>query len=493
MADLFWSYWDASVRFALLSFFMLLAIPLLRRWLPPKLLCWAWALLMIRLSLPLSLPFSGSIFNLNENLQPSTWTDKFRSGVIESGLGETLIPDFRTQEELVKNTLVGFSWEHALVTIWVIGMVFLLLRLVCNAFRLHRFFGRAKRLNQGRLYEIFKDTRRRFGIHANVPLLLSSDVKTPGIAGIFNPRVVIPKFCEEELSDGEVRCVLLHELTHFKRGDLFLHHLLMLICFVHWYNPLVWLVFRQFKISMEQACDSDVVNTVSITTVRDYGLTLLRVMERCRGSLVSPAGALCLLGNRKSSALRDRIHLIASPRATAPLLAVLGLGLFGASFVYSITEEANREEEGQRLLGLTRFSSSAFFLKGSDGRSQTEDSEVRLLMGANLISNPRSWVQEIDVSDLNGREVIARVTYQIDPGSSDQEFWIAVRNDDNRVIHTSSTSTVSNAGANTRMMEIRLGLATSARDLDYGLSSDGGSGVWLNSFDLIEPGERPKE
>ncbi|MBC2606648.1 M56 family metallopeptidase [Pelagicoccus albus] len=485
MADLFWLYWDASVRFALLSALMLLAVPFLRRWLSPKLLCWAWALLVIRLSLPLALPFSGSIFNLNDNLRPSTWTNVLRSGVVDAGLGETMLPVFRTQDELVKSTLVGFSWEHALVLLWALGFLALMGRLVFNAVRLHQFFDRADRKNSGRLYEIFKDTRYRFGIHANVPLLVSRDVKTPGIAGIFNPRVVLPVFCEKELSDEEVRCVLLHELTHYKRGDLFLHHLLMLVCFVHWYNPLVWLVFRQFKISMEQACDADVVNTVCITTVRDYGLTLLQVMKRGRGALVSPAGALCLLGNRKSSALKDRIHLIASPRRSGPVLGTVGLALFGASFVYSITGEADVETEGERLLSLTRFPGASLFRANND-RFDFETAN-ELSFNSAYLGRPQSWVQEVDASEFRGEEVVARVTYEVNAASSDQEFWVTVKNDAGQVIHSASTKSVSNAGGETRFMEIRLGLAKSAAGIDYGLSSGGGgSGVWLRSFELID-------
>lgn len=352
--------------------------------------------------------------------------------------------------------------------------------------RLHRFFNRAERQNEGRLYEIFKDTRRRFGIHANVPLLVSGDVKTPGIAGIFNPRVVIPKFCADDLSDEEIRCVLLHELTHYRRGDLFLHHLLLLICFVHWYNPLVWLVFRQFKISMEQACDADVVDTVSITTVRAYGLTLLQVMRRCRGAMVSPAGGLCLLGNRKSSALRERIQRIASPRRSAPLFAVVGLALFGASFVYSITGEADVETEGERLLGLTRFPGTSFFKVKTDSDSLSSDVEFEQSSVSVRLHSPRSWVQEVDVSDKSGREVIARVTYEVNAASAGQEFWIAVKNDAGRVISSSSTTSVSDAGGDVRFMEIRLGLSNSSKGLDYGLSSNGVAGVWLRSFELVD-------
>lgn len=489
MADLFWSYWDASVRFALLSLLLLVAVPMLRRWISPKLLCWAWALLMLRLSLPMALPFSGSIFNLSENLQPSTWTNALRHGVVESGLGETILPNFRTQDEVIKNSLVGFSWENAMVAVWLIGFAVLIGGLVLNAFRLHRFFDRATRHNSGRLYEVFKDVRRRFGIHANVPLLVSEDVKTPGIAGIFNPRVVIPKDCAESLSDDELRCVLLHELTHYRRGDLFLHHLLLLICFVHWYNPLVWLVFREFKISMEQACDADVVDTESITTVRQYGLTLLQVMRRSRDSLVSPAGALCLLGNRKSSALKERIELIAMPRRSSPLLLVLGLSLFGASFVYSITGEAEVEKEGERLMSLTRFAGANLFNKRSISLDRGLDSSSYFLLESGSFRSPQNWVQEVNVEEFRGQQLVVRFRYTADAVSDRQDFWVNVKNENGYVISTARAVGEVTETTRSQEVEIPLLLANSAKEIVYGFSSLGGSRLWLESFEIVPEGK----
>jgi beta-lactamase regulating signal transducer with metallopeptidase domain len=98
VADLFWAYWDASIRFALLALLLLLITPLLKRIISPRLLCWAWAILLLRLELPFSLPFSGSIFNAHENLQPSTWTETIRRGVVNAGLGETILPVRRDED-----------------------------------------------------------------------------------------------------------------------------------------------------------------------------------------------------------------------------------------------------------------------------------------------------------------------------------------------------------------------------------------------------------
>lgn len=488
MADVFWAYWDASVRFGLLALMLLIATPLLKRWLSPKLICWAWAILILRLSLPLALPFSGSIFNLSEQLQPSTWTDALRSGVVDVGWGETIIPKFRDEDELVKATLVGFSWEDVLLVIWIAGIAVLGTNLVVNAVRLHRFFGRAERRNSDRLYEIFKDTRRRYGIHSNVPLLISDDVKTPGIAGIFNPRIVLPRVCAEELSESELRCVFLHELTHFRRGDLFLHHFLLLICFVHWFNPLVWLVFREFKISMEQACDADVVDSECIETVQEYGLTLLQVMRRSRVAHASPAGALCLLGNRKSNALKNRIRLIAQPRRCNPLFVVLGLSVFGVSFVFALTGETAVDDDAERLFKLTRFSGQALFMaQTSLEREVDKQSPWYDLADPESISSPPSWVQDIDVSEHKGQEIVVRIQYRSDEANDLVDFWLHVKNARGQIIATARKPDETKAKwrEGLRVLEIAINLSESAEEIAYGMTSAGPTGVRVESLDFV--------
>ena len=85
MADLFWACWVVSIRFGLLALLLLSLSPLLERVIGPRLLCWAWVALILRLALPISLPFSGSILNAHEGLRPSAWTEAIRKGVVNTG------------------------------------------------------------------------------------------------------------------------------------------------------------------------------------------------------------------------------------------------------------------------------------------------------------------------------------------------------------------------------------------------------------------------
>lgn len=491
MADLFWAYWDASVRFALLATALLLAMPLLKRWVSPRLLCWAWILIMARLSLPFALPFSGSIFNLSDALQPSTWTEALRAGVVDAGFGETFESAFRDQDDQVIAAFGGISWERVLLGVWLAGVAACLVALAANIRRLTVFFKRAERQWSGPLYELFRDTRRRFGINANVPLLVSDDLNTPGIAGIFNPRIVIPRACAEELSAEELRCIFLHELTHFRRGDLFLHHAMLLVCFLHWYNPLVWLVMRQYKNAMEQACDADVVDSDCIEAARQYGLTLLQVIQRSRMVGRCPIGALGLLGNRKSGALRDRIRLIARPRRRNPLLGALGLGFFGLSFVYALTGEHTKASEAERLVRLTRFSSPMLFI--SQVANEREEERARIVPStppapADVFSAPNSWVQDAIVESFAGKRVLVRATYRMSVLGSKPEFWLSLRDRSGDVLAFSrAPAEIESIGAR-RYFEAVIDLPAEAYEMAYGLSAPGAAGVWMESvrFEAVD-------
>ncbi len=485
MADLFWSYWDASVRFGILAFLLLVATPVLKRWISPKWLCWAWAALILRLFLPLALPYSGSLFNWSERLQPSTWTAAIRSGIVDSGWGETVIPKLRGQDDLIRSSLVGFSWETALVLLWVLGMLALLVGLFVNVYRLRRFFEGSTRHNSGRLYDVFKDVRRRFGINANVPLLVSDRINSPGIAGIFNPRVVIPQSCAENLTDAELRCVLLHELTHYRRGDLFIHHALLLICFIHWYNPLVWLVMRQFRSAMEQACDADVVSSDCVDSVEQYGLTLLRVMQRARGLHGSPAGALCLLGNRSSGALKERIHLIAAPRGGNLFCAALGLGVFGISLVYAITGEEVVEAEAERLFSLTRFSGPALFVSSRPDRASLDLNSNDFFLESENFKTPQNWMQDISVSEYRGQDVVVRIRYRLKGIGEAQDFWLNVKNADGRLVASAEESRSSGIGHSLREIEVPIRLSLSAEEIVCGLSTTGVATLWVESMEIL--------
>ena len=53
--------------------------------------------------------------------------------------------------------------------------------------------------------------------------------------------------------------MLCHERVHLQRRDYLFKPAALLICCVHWFNPLVWLAFYLMNMDCEMSCDEKVV------------------------------------------------------------------------------------------------------------------------------------------------------------------------------------------------------------------------------------------
>ena len=91
------------------------------------------------------------------------------------------------------------------------------------------------------------------------------------LVGFFRPTILLPS---EHLPDSDARYILAHELTHFRRRDLWKKFLVNMIQCIHWFNPIVYLLNRDFDLI-----------TCAHTTV------LPLEVPTCRGSSAIAGGA----------------------------------------------------------------------------------------------------------------------------------------------------------------------------------------------------------
>ncbi|WP_191400047.1 M56 family metallopeptidase [Flavonifractor sp. An306] len=76
--------------------------------------------------------------------------------------------------------------------------------------------------------------------------------------------------------------VLRHELTHYRRRDLWYKALLALVTGIHWFNPLVHSMGRAVSLDCERSCDRAVVKGLDAGERRAYGNMLLALAARRR-------------------------------------------------------------------------------------------------------------------------------------------------------------------------------------------------------------------
>lgn len=102
----------------------------------------------------------------------------------------------------------------------------------------------------------------RLRAEADIPgrtkLLVSDRIVTPLVFGIVNPKIILPAFLTADGS-GRLKFVLAHEAVHVRRGDNLWKIVMMVAVCIHWFNPLVWIMYVLFTRDMELSCDEKVL------------------------------------------------------------------------------------------------------------------------------------------------------------------------------------------------------------------------------------------
>ena len=75
------------------------------------------------------------------------------------------------------------------------------------------------------------------GIKKPIELCVNPLVSSPLLIGFFHPCIVLPS---ADISEKDFRYIILHEMTHYKRRDMFYKWLVQITVCLHWFNPLVY-------------------------------------------------------------------------------------------------------------------------------------------------------------------------------------------------------------------------------------------------------------
>ena len=166
---------------------------------------------------------------------------------------------------------------------------------------------------------------------SNLRVKITRETVSPAVCGLFRPVILLPQALTETLSPEQLRAVLLHELMHVRRGDVWVNCAQALLQIVYWWNPMVWVANARLRRLREEAVDDAVVAALR-EDADVYAPTLLAVAKFAFHRPLASLGLVGILESR--SALRQRIErLVNFPpprRAGLGLVSVFGLLVFSA-------------------------------------------------------------------------------------------------------------------------------------------------------------------
>ncbi|MBE6561878.1 MAG: hypothetical protein E7662_12220, partial [Ruminococcaceae bacterium] len=140
---------------------------------------------------------------------------------------------------------------------------------------------RSGRAADGVMQKLFEQICRAKGIRRMPRLIVSPRVSSPCAFGWFSTCIAMP---ETALSGEVLAGTLLHEITHCRRGDLFIKGITVPVRALHWFNPLVHYAAEKCATEMELSCDETVLRGCSDTVRSDYGGVMLEIVRRCSTS-----------------------------------------------------------------------------------------------------------------------------------------------------------------------------------------------------------------
>lgn len=142
---------------------------------------------------------------------------------------------------------------------------------------------------------------------------------SPLTYGIFRPVILLPAGMGRD-DESALRYVLTHELVHIRRFDALAKLLFAAALCVHWFNPLVWVLYVLANRDMELSCDARVMDLLGAGERAAYALTLIDMEEtRSRG--------LSLYSHFSKLAIEERIEAIMKYKKASVLALALAAAL----------------------------------------------------------------------------------------------------------------------------------------------------------------------
>ncbi|MEG0227668.1 MAG: M56 family metallopeptidase [Lachnospiraceae bacterium] len=161
------------------------------------------------------------------------------------------------------------------VGIWAVVMLFLLGRLIYRTVALNKSVSAFIDRNI-----CLTDYLTEYADNKNInkiDVAIVPDNISPFIMGIFHPVMVLPRFC---MDNNNLEDIICHEIEHNLNYDLYLKLLMELLICIYWWNPMIYILRKQFLFSLELSNDASVIKDKSDEARAEYANCILDVMKK---------------------------------------------------------------------------------------------------------------------------------------------------------------------------------------------------------------------
>jgi HEAT repeat protein/beta-lactamase regulating signal transducer with metallopeptidase domain len=181
----------------------------------------------------------------------------------------------------------AIHWKSWLMLVHIAGCFTVLLWIGWQLIQLRRITRHAETIKDGELCATFAAVSEQLNLRRLPRLMASSEVHAPIAFGLLHPTVMLPTSVLQKMPLAEIRTILAHELAHYRRSDLWINWVQLVLMAIWWFNPVLWLLNRALRKVREDCCD-DLLLARGLTSNAAYCDVLIRaaaqLSRRCPGS-----------------------------------------------------------------------------------------------------------------------------------------------------------------------------------------------------------------
>ncbi|MBW8034918.1 MAG: DUF3887 domain-containing protein [Planctomycetes bacterium] len=360
-----WFQWltRSTLQVSLLVCIILLVKIVLRTKLAPRWHYCLWLLVIVRMLMPAAPQSSLSVFNLIPDSIEHTTSAPIAEIAQVIKIDETptvepplpvqlpsqIVPQQETPQPVTSQDTTPFTFPqllHILPILWLIGAIVLAIYVFAGNFRLWSIVKLKRPVTDSRILDLLEDCKVQMNIHTPLAVVETDRVTSPALFGFLRPRLLLPEGMLNALSIAQLRHILLHELAHLKRGDIYLGWLVAILQTIHWFNPIVWFGFYKMRSDRELACDNLALSAMPIEEPTEYGRTIVKLLENFSKPKYTPSLAGIL---EERSQLKRRITMIAKFKKGSYKFSLMAVILFTVLSVVALTNakgtSANTEQK----------------------------------------------------------------------------------------------------------------------------------------------------
>ena len=289
--------------------------------LPKKAFNALWWISVVRLMIPFSIPSAFSVYSLMGSHAPGNGSQAIRVLPIGASGQAASMPDSITN--------AVSTWT----VVWAAGV------LVCAVFFSLAYWKCRKEFQTS--IPVGNDfTENWLSVHQQgrrISIRQSGRFSAPLTYGVLHPVILMPTSTKWENTDS-LAYVLAHEYVHIRRFDSIRKLVLIVVLCVHWFNPLVWVMYILANRDIELSCDEAVVRFFGENTKAAYARALIS-MEETRSGLTP------LCSSFSKNAIEERITAIMKIKKTTVFSLVLaGFIVVGTATAFATSANAQQAE-----------------------------------------------------------------------------------------------------------------------------------------------------